>query len=141
MVAAGLGTWAGLNASGSHPARQVTMPPMSAKPRPKGKERADECADLTNNSFGAAGELPPSACKQDGSAKVMCTAPVTGISGTIFQAYPDLKALYAAYTAKVSSLNSGHFQQDFNDCQTETTYGEVGWTISSSTRRPSRSSR
>ena len=35
LVAAGLGTWAGLNASGSHPARQMTMPSMSAKPKPK----------------------------------------------------------------------------------------------------------
>ena len=128
VVAAGLGTWAGLNASGSHPGHQMTMPPMSAKPRPKPATSAlMNALTLADDSSGAAGKLPPSSCKQDGPAKVICTAPVTGISGAVFQTYPDLKALYAAYTAKVSSLNSGHFQQDFNDCQTEATYGEAGW--------------
>ena len=128
LVAAGLGTWAGLNASGSHPTHQMTMPSMSAKPKPKPTTSAlMNALILMNNSVDAAGELPPSTCKQDGSAKVTCTAPVTGVSGVIFQTYPNLMALYAAYTAKVSSLNSGHFQQNFNDCQTHTTYGEVGW--------------
>ena len=128
LAAAGLGTWAGLNASGSHPARQMAMPSMSAKPKPKPTTSALMSAImLANNSAGAAGKLPPSTCKQEGSAKVTCTAPVTGISGVVFQTFPNLKALYTAYMAKVASLNSGHFQQNFNDCQSETTYGEVGW--------------
>ena len=128
VVAAGLGTWAGLKASGSHPAHQMTMPSMSAKPKPKPTTSAlMNALTLANNSADAAGKLPPSTCKQNGSAKVTCTTPVTGITGVVFQTYPNLKALYAAYTAKVSSLNSGHFQQNFNDCQTQTTYGEVGW--------------
>ncbi len=60
-------------------------------------------------------------------AKVTCTAPVAGVSGVVFQTYPSLKALYAAYTAKVSSLNSSQFKQDFSDCGAQATYGEVGW--------------
>jgi serine/threonine protein kinase len=128
LVAAGLGTWAGLKASGSHPARTMTMPSMSAKPKPKPTTSAlMNALMLANNSSDAAGKLPPSTCKQEGAAKVICTAPVTGISGVVFQTYPNLKALYAAYMGKVASLNSGHFQQNFNDCQTQTTYGEVGW--------------
>ena len=128
VAAAGLGTWAGLNAAGSHPAHQMTMPPVSARPKPKPAMSAlMNALTLADHSADAAGRLPPSACRQDGPAKVTCTAPVTGISGVVFQTYPDLKALYAAYTAKVASLNSGHFQQDFNDCQTQATYGEVGW--------------
>ena len=128
VVAAGLGTWAGLNASGSHPARQVTMPSMSAQPKPKPAPSAlMNALTLANKSADAAGKLPPSTCKQQGSTMVTCTAPVIGITGAVFQTYPSLKALYAAYTAKVESLNSGHFQQNFNDCQTQTTYGEVGW--------------
>ncbi len=128
LVAAGLGTWAGLNASGSHPPRPMTMPSMSAKPKPKPTTSAlMNALILANNSSAAAGKLPPSTCKQQGSAKVICTAPVAGISGVVFQTYPNLKVMYAAYMTKVASLNSGHFQQNFNDCQTETTYGEVGW--------------
>ena len=38
LVAAGLGTWAGLSASGSHGAK--AMPSMSAKPKPKSRRRA-----------------------------------------------------------------------------------------------------
>ena len=29
--------------------------------------------------------------------------------------------------AKVASLNSGQFKQNFNDCESQDTYGEVGW--------------
>jgi hypothetical protein len=128
LVAAGLGTWAGLSGPGSHPAGAMTMPSMSAKPKPKPPASAlMNALTLANNSADSAGKLPPSTCKQEGPAKVTCTDPVTGISGVVFQTYPDLKALYAAYTAKVASLNTGHFQQNFNDCQTQATYGEVGW--------------
>jgi len=106
----------------------MTMPSMSAKPKPKPTTSAlMNALMLANNSSGAAGKLPASTCKQQGSAKVICTAPVAGISGVVFQTYPNLKAMYAAYMTKVASLNSGHFQQNFNDCQTEATYGEVGW--------------
>jgi hypothetical protein len=99
---------------------------MSAKPKPTTSALMNAIA-LANNSVDAKGQLPPSSCQQEGSAKVTCTAPVTGISGVVFQTYPNLKALYAAYTAKVASLNSGHFQQNFNDCQSQATYGEAGW--------------
>ena len=50
-----------------------------------------------------------------------------GISGVVFQTYPSLKALYAAYTAKVSSLNSGPFKQNYGDCSSQAASGEVGW--------------
>ena len=82
---------------------------------------------LANKSSDAKGQLPPSTCKQDSPAQVTCTAPAPGISGVVFQTYPNQKALYAAYTAKVASLNSGQFRQNFNDCGAQFTYGEVGW--------------
>ena len=71
---------------------------------------------LANKSSEARGLLPPSACKQDTPTHVTCTAPATGITAAVFQTYPSLTALYAAYTAKVSSLNSGQFKQNFSDC-------------------------
>jgi hypothetical protein len=128
LVAAGLGTWAGLNAAGSHPARPMSMPSRPARPKPAPAPSAlMNALTLANSSSGATGKLPPSACEQHGPAMVTCTAPYAGISEVVFQTYPDLKAVYAAYTAKVASLNSGQFQQNFNDCGLEQTVGEAGW--------------
>ena len=124
-MAAGLGTWAGLNASGSHGAK--VMSSMSAKPKQPTQSELMKALIVTNQSADAKGQLPPSTCKQDKSNEVTCTAPVVGISGVVFQTYPNLTALYAAYMAKVASLNSGQFKQNFNDCESENTYGEVAW--------------
>ena len=127
VLLAGVGTWAGLSGSGSH-ARASTMPSMSPKPKPKPATSAlMNAIILTNKSAHAQGLLPPSTCKQASATHVTCTAPAAGISGVVFQTYPDQKALYAAYTAEVSSLNSGKFRQDFADCGSQATYGEVGW--------------
>ena len=58
---------------------------------------------------------------------VTCTAPAPGINAATFQTYPSLTALYAAYIAKVESLNSGKFQANFQDCGLNQTFGEVAW--------------
>ncbi len=87
----------------------------------------DAALVVTNQSADAKGQLPPSTCKQDKPTEVTCIAPVVGISGVVFQTYPNLTALYATYMAKVASLNSGQFKQNFNDCESEDTYGEVAW--------------
>jgi hypothetical protein len=126
LVAAGLGTWAGLNASGSHAKGAMTMPSMSAKPKPATSALMNALI-LANKSADAKGTLPPSTCKQDNPAKVTCIAPVSGISAVVFQTYPNQKALYAAYMAKVASVSSIKFKQNFSDCGSQTTYGEVGW--------------
>ena len=128
LVVAGLGTWAGLGGSGSHAKGPTTMPSMSAKAKHKPATSALMTAlVLANKSGDATGKLPPSSCKQDSPAHVTCTGPAPGVSGVVFQTYPSLKALYAAYTAKVTALNSNRFKQNFNDCGSQGTYGEVGW--------------
>jgi N-acetylneuraminic acid mutarotase len=117
LVVAGLGTWIGLSSgSGAHAG--------ASKPVPSALMKA---LILANKSGGATGLLPPSACKQDTPTHVTCTAPATGITAAVFQTYPSLTALYAAYTAKVSSLNSGQFKQNFSNCGYQVIYGEVGW--------------
>ncbi len=126
LVAAGLGTWAGLSGSGSHAKSATTMPSMSAKPKAAAGALMSALI-LADKSADATGKLPPSTCKQDNPAKVTCTAPATGISGVVFQTYPSLKDLYAAYMAMVTSLNSSQFRQNFSDCGAQGTYGEVGW--------------
>jgi hypothetical protein len=128
LVLAGAGTWAGLKGSGSHAKAATTMPSMSATAKQTLAAGPLMAAlALADKSGDAAGKLPPSACKQDSPAHVTCTAPAPGISGVVFQTYPDLTALYAAYTAKVTSLNSGQFRQNFSDCGSQATFGEAGW--------------
>jgi hypothetical protein len=128
LVAAGLGTWAGLSGSGSHAKSAKNMPSMSAMPTHTPTTGAlMNALILANKSADATGKLPPSTCKQDNPTKVTCTNPATGISAVVFQTYPSLKALYAAYTAKVTAVNSSQFRQNFNDCGAQATYGEVGW--------------
>ncbi len=125
LIAAGAGIWAAVSAgSGSH-ARNMAMPSMSAKPKPVSALMS--ALMLANESGGAKGLLPPSTCKQQRTTMVTCTAPAPGISAAVFRTYPSLAALYAAYTAQVTSLNSGKFRENFADCGLEETYGEVGW--------------
>ena len=128
LVVAGVGAWAGLGGSGSHAKGPTTMPSMSAKPTPKPTPSVlMNALVLADKSGDATGKLPPASCKQDTPAHVTCTGPVPGVSGVVFQTYPSLKALYAAYTAKVMSLNSSQFRQNFSDCGSQGTFGEVGW--------------
>jgi hypothetical protein len=125
LVLAGLGTWAGLGRPGLHP--KATMASMSPKPKPT-RSALMAAIILANQSADAKGLIPPSTCKQAGAATVTCTAPAPGISGVVFRTYPDQKALYNAYTAKVASLSADHqFKQNFKDCESQITYGEVGW--------------
>jgi hypothetical protein len=124
LVLAGLSTWAGLRGSGSYHGAAT-----AASPKPKHTTSALMAAlTLADKSADAIGLIPPSTCKQAGAATVTCTAPAPGISGAVFQAYPSQDALYAAYTAKVASLSPGQqFKQNFNDCESQLTYGEAGW--------------
>ena len=127
LVLAGVGTWVGLSGSGSHAKAAMTM---SQTPKPKPKPTPNPLMSaivLANKSGDATGKLPPSTCKQTNATVVTCTAPAAGISGVVFQTYPNQKALYAAYTAKVTALNTNKFRQNFNDCGSQDTFGEVGW--------------
>jgi Protein kinase domain len=130
VVGAGVGTWAVLSGgSGSHAAGMGAMASMSAKAKAKPKTSALMNALMTTNkSSDATGKLPPSSCKQQGTAVVTCDAPFTGISEVVFQTYPSAGALYNAYIAKVDSVaGSSTFRQNFNDCQIQQTNGEVSW--------------
>jgi len=125
LVLAGLGTWAGLSRPGAHP--KATMAAMSSKPKPK-TSALMAALILANKSADAAGELPPSTCKQGVPTVVTCSAPAAGITAAIFQTFPDQQALYAAYTAKVAALSPGNtFKQNFADCESQLTYGETSW--------------
>ena len=125
LVLAGVGTWVGLSGSGSHAKAAMKMS-QSPKPKPTPNPLMSAIA-LANRSGDAAGKLPASTCKQTNATVVTCTAPASGISGVVFQTFPNQKALYTAYTAKVTELNTNKFRQNFNDCGSQDTFGEVGW--------------
>jgi hypothetical protein len=84
---------------------------------------------LANESGKARGQLPPGTCQPDSTTMVTCIAPAPGITGVVLSTYPSLRALYAAYTARVESLNDGRFQQNFQDCglASSSAGGEVAW--------------
>jgi N-acetylneuraminic acid mutarotase len=118
LVVAGLSTWIGLSGgSSAHSGASGTASPGALM----------KALILANKSSEVTGMLPPSTCQQDTPTHVTCTAPAAGITAAVFQTYPSLTALYAAYTAKVSSLNSGQFKQNFKDCEFQSPYGEVSW--------------
>jgi hypothetical protein len=129
LVAAGLGAWALVGGGSKAHSGAMSMSSMSASAKPKAKPPSALMSALTlaNQSGGAKGLLPPSTCKQQSATMVTCTAPAPGISAVIFRTYPSLTALYAAYTAQVTSLNAGSFKQNFQDCGLNQTFGEVGW--------------
>lgn len=125
LVAAGAGTWALVSGrSGSHGQNHAGSS-ASAKPTPPSALMT--ALTVTNQSGGAKGMLPPSTCKQQTATMVTCTAPAPGITQVTFRTYPSLTTLYGAYTAQVSSLNSGQFKANFQDCGLQQTYGEVSW--------------
>lgn len=82
-----------------------------------------------NGSGLARGLIPPSRCTQDSETTVTCMAPAPGITGVVFTTYPSLRSLYAAYVARVRSLNAGHFNQNRAGCGLSgpSTVGEAGW--------------
>jgi hypothetical protein len=128
LIAAGGGTWALVRGGGSggHPGSMSTSS-MSVHLKPKPPSALMNALTLANQSADAKGLLPPSSCKAQSATMVTCTAPAPGINGVVFRTFTSLPALYAAYTAQVSSLNSGTFKANFSDCEINQTFGEVGW--------------
>ncbi len=125
LIAAGAGTWALVSGKPASKTHGMAMPSMSVKPKPPSALMA--ALTLANESGGAKGLLPPSTCKSQSATMVTCTAPYGGVSTAVFRTYPSLTTLYDAYTAQVTSLNSGKFKPNFQDCGLEQTYGEVAW--------------
>jgi serine/threonine-protein kinase len=84
---------------------------------------ASRCSQLKN-------QLPSDKCKPQGGQRIVCTAPVAGISQVTFWTYSSLGALYGAYTATVESLagTSTLQQNTVASCGTTgATYAEAGW--------------
>jgi hypothetical protein len=126
VLLAGLGTWAALSGSGSH--HKAALASTSPKPKKPKTSVLMAALVLADKSADATGKLPPATCKQGVSTTVTCTAPAPGITGAVFQTFPNQQALYAAYMAKVAQLSpKNQFKQNFSDCESQLTYGEIAW--------------
>ncbi len=153
LLAAGIGVWAGwtpgatahpraisASSTGSMPS-MGSMPspgtasaptprsgtrPATRQPQPSALMRA---LALANESNPATGKLPPGTCRQQGTTQATCVNPAPGIDVATFKTYPSLTALYSAYVTLARSLNSGHFQQNVQDCglAAPDPVGEVAW--------------
>jgi hypothetical protein len=99
---------------------------IAAQQQPSALMRA---LTLANESDPATGKLPPASCKQQGATMVACADPAPGVTAATFKTYPSLTALYSAYETLARSLNSGHFQQNVEDCglAAPSPVGEVAW--------------
>jgi Protein kinase domain len=126
LLAAGAGTWALVRGGSASHAAGAGASSRSAGPKASARALMNALI-LANQSAEAKGDLPPSTCHQQITTKVTCSAPVAGVDHVIFQTYPSLTALYAAYLARVNSLNSGQFQANYQDCGLQQTVGEVSW--------------
>jgi hypothetical protein len=133
IAGAGGGAYAALSGGSAakpkagRPAGSAMARGMQTQP-PKSSTLMTVLTNANNDSL-AKGKLPPSSCKQESATVVTCTAPSPGIAQATFTTYPTLTALYAAYEAKVKSVNSGQFQQNVEDCGliAPSPLGEVGW--------------
>lgn len=80
-----------------------------------------------DQSMTAKGLLPPASCKAMSTTMVSCTQPHYAINAVVFQTFPSMPALYAAYEARVKALSGGAFQANFSDCSRSSTNGEIAW--------------
>ena len=135
IAGAGGGAYAALSGgSAAKPKAGAGIPVGSAMARGMPAQSPKQSTLMTvltnaNNDSLAKGKLPPASCKQESATVVTCTAPSPGVAQATFTTYPTLTALYAAYEAKVKSVNSGQFQQNVEDCGliAPSPLGEVGW--------------
>lgn len=80
-----------------------------------------------NESMTAKGLLPLSSCKAMSTTMVSCTQPHYAINAVVFQTFPSMPALYAAYEARVKALSGAPFRANFSDCSRTSTNGEIAW--------------
>jgi serine/threonine protein kinase len=129
ICAAGAGAHAVL--SKQPKASASTSTAMGSKPMPQRAPVSLLTQVLTSADASkvAMGMLPPSRCKQQGTTKVACLAPSPGVASATFTTYPTLSALYAAYKAKVRSLDSGRYRANVENCglSAPSPYGETAW--------------
>lgn len=80
----------------------------------------------SESSF-AKGLLPLQSCQAMSATMVVCKQPHYAVDEATFSTYPSLKALYAAYEARVAALGQAPFRANVGNCTENDVNGEVGW--------------
>jgi hypothetical protein len=84
-------------------------------------------AGVNNGDTPAKGYVPLSTCKGMSATMVVCTRPHYAVYGVAFRTYPSLKALYAAYEARVAAVSRAPFRANYGNCTETDVSGEIGW--------------
>jgi len=125
LIAAGAGGFLATRGGSGSKGHAMAMPPSNAThAMPSALDRA---LILANESPLSKGELPPSTCRQQGSAMVTCSNPALPISTAAFRVYRSLPALYRAYVAEIKSIAPGPFHANYGNCNETDANGEVSW--------------
>jgi hypothetical protein len=80
-----------------------------------------------NESSFAKGLLPLSTCQAMSATMVVCKQPHYAVDEVTFNTYASLKALYAAYEARVAALSGAPFKANSGNCTESDVNGEIGW--------------
>jgi hypothetical protein len=80
-----------------------------------------------NESSYAKGLLPLSSCQAMSATMVVCKQPHYAVDEVTFNTYSSLKALYAAYEARVTALSGAPFKANSGNCTEADVNGEIGW--------------
>jgi serine/threonine protein kinase len=139
VVAAGAAAWAlagGSSTPAPHPtgsaSPSLTAGPASpTSPASSGPAKPED-SDLMKAIKQAAtstGRIDTSRCSQMGATMVTCLnpSPSAAITEVVFQTYPSLPALYAAYQADARKLKSGFAQGYQGGCDATKTDAEATW--------------
>jgi serine/threonine protein kinase len=121
IAAAGIGVWLVSQGGGGNSQAAMNMTPK------KTNNPLLNALAKTNEIGTGKGMLPPASCHAGSKSDVTCSQPAPAISTARFRTYPSLTALYSAYKATVKSLGQNPFKQNFGDCTTRLTSGEVAW--------------
>jgi serine/threonine-protein kinase len=125
LIAAGAGGFLATRGSPGSKGHGMAMPPSNAAHVMP--SALDKALTLANESALSKGDVPPSACSQQGSTMVTCSNPAPPISSAAFRIYPSLPALYSAYVAKIQSIMPGPFHANYGNCNETDANGEVSW--------------
>jgi len=121
IAASGIGVWLVSRGGGGNSQAAMNMTPKTTN------NPLLNALARTNKIGTGKGMLPPASCHARSKSDVTCSNPGPAISTARFRTYPSLTALYSAYKATVTSLGQNPFKENFGDCTTRLTSGEVAW--------------
>jgi TIR domain len=129
VIGGAVGGWLATRPGGASAKQPVASSPSHPAPAVNPILRAltqTNSLKVSPPKYSPYGQIPPSKCHGQGQDTATCINPATGISRVNFRTYRSLNTLYAAYVAKVKSIN-GTFRANHGNCSNSQTLGERSW--------------